>query len=195
MDFLNRVYKAITMFVPPVTMIGNHGWPLTDLTRQLTESCITGRAHAFVPMPSFAEANGTVSLLRAVSARGINGSVAYILCSTVFTKHFTSSHWWFHVRMVHTALITVSSHYQPKYSVAYNQTTPNLIKYMLNAVFWDLTLTSFLARRFLSPWWWRRYIPPKRRFLQEPHNVTSQKTPFFIVTAVKTSNLTYLFVV
>jgi hypothetical protein len=29
-------------------------------------------------------------------------------------------------------------------------------------------------------------------FLQEPHGVTSQKTPFFIVTAVKTSNLTTL---
>jgi hypothetical protein len=27
-------------------------------------------------------------------------------------------------------------------------------------------------------------------FLQEPHSVTSQKTPFFIVTAVKTSDLT-----
>jgi hypothetical protein len=35
-----------------------------------------------------------------------------------------------------------------------------------------------------------RQVPPKRRFLQEPHDVTSQKTPFFIVTAVKTSNLT-----
>jgi hypothetical protein len=32
--------------------------------------------------------------------------------------------------------------------------------------------------------------PPKPRFLQEPHGVTTQKTPFFIVTAVKTSNLT-----
>jgi hypothetical protein len=30
----------------------------------------------------------------------------------------------------------------------------------------------------------------KRRFLQEPHGATSQKTTFFIVTAVKTSNLT-----
>jgi hypothetical protein len=30
----------------------------------------------------------------------------------------------------------------------------------------------------------------KRRLLQEPHSVTSQTTPFFIVTAVKTSNLT-----
>jgi hypothetical protein len=34
-------------------------------------------------------------------------------------------------------------------------------------------------------------VPPKRLFLQDPHGVTSQKTPFFIVTAVKTSNLTY----
>jgi hypothetical protein len=30
------------------------------------------------------------------------------------------------------------------------------------------------------------------RFLQEPHDITSQQTPFFIVTAVKTSNLTSL---
>jgi hypothetical protein len=30
-------------------------------------------------------------------------------------------------------------------------------------------------------------------FLQEPHGVTTQKTPFFIVTAVKTSNLTLSF--
>jgi hypothetical protein len=34
-------------------------------------------------------------------------------------------------------------------------------------------------------------VPPKRRFLQEPYGVTSQKTQFFIVTAVKTSNLTW----
>jgi hypothetical protein len=35
-------------------------------------------------------------------------------------------------------------------------------------------------------------IPPKNRSLQEPHGVTSQKTEFFIVTAVKTSNLMYI---
>jgi hypothetical protein len=35
-----------------------------------------------------------------------------------------------------------------------------------------------------------RYVPPKRRFLQQLHGVTSQKTAFFIVTAVKTSHLT-----
>jgi hypothetical protein len=47
----------------------------------------------------------------------------------------------------------------------------------------------FLVHRFLSPWWWRRYVPPICRFLQEPHCVTSQKTAFFTVTAVKTWNL------
>jgi hypothetical protein len=30
----------------------------------------------------------------------------------------------------------------------------------------------------------------KRRFLREPRRITSQKTAFFRVTAVKTSNLT-----
>jgi hypothetical protein len=39
------------------------------------------------------------------------------------------------------------------------------------------------------PWRWSPYVPPKRRFTQDLHGVTSQKT-FFIVTAVKTSNLT-----
>jgi hypothetical protein len=33
-------------------------------------------------------------------------------------------------------------------------------------------------------------VPPKRRFLQEPHGIASQKIAFFIVTAVKTSSLT-----
>jgi hypothetical protein len=32
-------------------------------------------------------------------------------------------------------------------------------------------------------------VPSKRLFLQEPHGVASQETPFFIVTAVETSNL------
>jgi hypothetical protein len=37
----------------------------------------------------------------------------------------------------------------------------------------------------------RTDVPQKRRFFQEPHGVTSQKTSFFIVTAVKTSNFIY----
>jgi hypothetical protein len=39
----------------------------------------------------------------------------------------------------------------------------------------------FLVHRFLSPWWRRRQVPPKRRFLQEPHGVATQKTPFFTI--------------
>jgi hypothetical protein len=35
-------------------------------------------------------------------------------------------------------------------------------------------------------------IPQKLLFLQKPHGVTSQKMTFFIVIAVKTSNLTFL---
>jgi hypothetical protein len=34
------------------------------------------------------------------------------------------------------------------------------------------------------------YVPPKRRFTQYIQGATSQKTAFFIVTAMKTSNLT-----
>jgi hypothetical protein len=53
-----------------------------------------------------------------------------------------------------------------------------------------LQLALFLVHPFLSPWWRRRWVPPKRRFLQEPNDITSKKTPFFIVTTVKTSNIT-----
>jgi hypothetical protein len=78
---------------------------------------------------------------------------------------------------------------------------------MKNGVFWDFTpcgscknrlskerSTSFIrATRSgelgtLSVTGNRRTI---RRFLQEPHGVTSQKKPFFIVTALKTANLKY----
>jgi hypothetical protein len=38
----------------------------------------------------------------------------------------------------------------------------------------------------------RWYVPPKRRFTQDLHGATSQKTTFFIVTAVETSDLTYI---
>jgi hypothetical protein len=55
-----------------------------------------------------------------------------------------------------------------------------------------VTANIFLAHRFLSLWWWRRYVPPKRMILKEPWGVTSQKTAFFIVTAVKHSNLTFI---
>jgi hypothetical protein len=38
-------------------------------------------------------------------------------------------------------------------------------------------------------------VPPKRRFLEEPHSVIFQKTVFFIVTTVKTPNLTQYYTV
>jgi hypothetical protein len=44
---------------------------------------------------------------------------------------------------------------------------------MRNCVFWDVTPC----------------VPPKRRFLQDPHGITSQKTPFFREFEVSTSNL------
>jgi hypothetical protein len=45
--------------------------------------------------------------------------------------------------------------------------------------------------RIFLPWRWWWYVPPKRRFIsQDLHGATSQKTAFFIVTDVQTSNLT-----
>jgi hypothetical protein len=38
----------------------------------------------------------------------------------------------------------------------------------------------YLAHRIFPTWWWRRYIPQERRFLQDPDGVTSQKTAFFL---------------
>jgi hypothetical protein len=50
-----------------------------------------------------------------------------------------------------------------------------------------LTLVP-LSRIFLL-WRWRWYVSPKRRFTQGLYGATSQKTAFFIVTAVKTSSV------
>jgi hypothetical protein len=55
------------------------------------------------------------------------------------------------------------------------------------------TCSRWFARGFLIfliPWRWKRYVPPKCRLTQYLHGATSQKTAFFIVTAVKTSSLT-----
>jgi hypothetical protein len=37
----------------------------------------------------------------------------------------------------------------------------------------------FIARWVLSPWWSRRYVPQKCRFMQEPHDIASQKLAVF----------------
>jgi hypothetical protein len=41
-------------------------------------------------------------------------------------------------------------------------------------------LTLFPRSRIFLPWRWRRYFPPKRRFTQDLHGATSEKTVFFI---------------
>jgi hypothetical protein len=48
-------------------------------------------------------------------------------------------------------------------------------------------LLTLVPRSRILPWRWRRYVPPKRRLTHDLHGATSQKTAFFIVTAVKTS--------
>jgi hypothetical protein len=57
---------------------------------------------------------------------------------------------------------------------------------------WRHLLTLVLRWQIFLPWWWRRYVPPKRRFTQDLHGATSQKTAFFIVAPVKPSDLTVL---
>jgi hypothetical protein len=52
-------------------------------------------------------------------------------------------------------------------------------------------LTLVPRSQIFLPWRWRQYVPPKRRFTQVLHGATFRKTAFFIVTAVKSSNLTY----
>jgi hypothetical protein len=64
-----------------------------------------------------------------------------------------------------------------------------------NAVFWDVAPCRYCVNRCFGGIYClhlqgrRRYVPPKRRFTQDLYGATSQKTAFFIVTAVKTSNL------
>jgi hypothetical protein len=59
---------------------------------------------------------------------------------------------------------------------------------MKNAVFWDVTPCSLQPPAHAGsslvnflPWRWRRYVPPKRRFTQDLHGTTSQKTAFFLI--------------
>jgi hypothetical protein len=68
---------------------------------------------------------------------------------------------------------------------------------MKNAVFWDVApCRSCVNRRFGGTYLLRlqdrKICEQLRRFTHDLHGTTSQKTAFFIVTAVKTSNLTKL---
>jgi hypothetical protein len=72
---------------------------------------------------------------------------------------------------------------------------------MKSAVFWDVTPCGSCKNRQLLvtanavssspiPVALVEAVPPKRQFLQLLHDITSQKTAFFIDTGVKNSNLT-----
>jgi hypothetical protein len=66
--------------------------------------------------------------------------------------------------------------------------------YIKDVVFWDVTLRrSWVNRRFGGTY--RPHLPPKRRLAQDLHSATSKKKTFFIVTAVKTSNLTWMYII
>jgi hypothetical protein len=87
---------------------------------------------------------------------------------------------------------TISGELGTMSAVTSNWSTLVYVWYSLHIVFLRsvlrlLVTALFLARLFLS-WWWRRYGPPKRLFLQQS-GVTSQKPAFLIVTTVKTSIL------
>jgi hypothetical protein len=77
----------------------------------------------------------------------------------------TSGSWYHFMRPIH-CIKNVLTVKQLLISVSY---------FIKNAVFWD--------------------VSPKRRFTQDLHGATSQKTAFFLVTSVKTSNLTSYFIV
>jgi hypothetical protein len=72
------------------------------------------------------------------------------------------------------------------------QTSLNTEECRLLGCGWSHLLTLIPRSQILLPWRWRRHVPPKRRLTQDLHSAIYQKTTFFIVTAVKASNLTSL---
>jgi hypothetical protein len=48
-------------------------------------------------------------------------------------------------------------------------------------------LTLVYRLRIFLTWRWRRYVPPKRRLMQDLHSATSQKTTFFISVSAPVS--------
>jgi hypothetical protein len=91
----------------------------------------------------------------------------------------------------------VSSKYQPK--IALKKYYVPVLYNIMYTVFLRSTLRVLVTAHvvpcllILVTLMMGRYVPSKRQVLQEPHGVTSQKTAFFIVTVLKTSNLYLLF--
>jgi hypothetical protein len=53
-------------------------------------------------------------------------------------------------------------------------------------------LTLVPRSRIILPWRWSRYVPPKRRFTQELHSATSQKTAFLTILSAHKSVLCFV---
>jgi hypothetical protein len=66
----------------------------------------------------------------------------------------------------------------------------DLSKEHIASIIWATRIACFGSSPSLVTQMMEEIFPLKRRFLQEPYGVTSPKTTFFIVTAVKISNLT-----
>jgi hypothetical protein len=69
---------------------------------------------------------------------------------------------------------------------------------MKSAIFWDVAaecshlLTLVPRARMFLPWRWKRYVPPNRRFTQDLHSATPQKTAFFINRGSLIGNFGYV---
>jgi hypothetical protein len=90
------------------------------------------------------------------------------------------------IRSSKTSALTRSrQRHFPEYGILHSHRRENLKSCIAVAAYVVLD-SLILSTLMMEP-----ILPPKRRFLQEPSGVTSQKTAYYIVTAVKTSNLTH----
>jgi hypothetical protein len=62
----------------------------------------------------------------------------------------------------------------PEDTILHSHSRENLKSYNVSSNL-SVTAKDVPSSPFLPPWWWRGYVPPKGRFLQGPHGVTSQK--------------------
>jgi hypothetical protein len=65
-----------------------------------------------------------------------------------------------------------------------------LVRFFIRSVRWLLVTVNVPCSPILVTLMMEALSPPKRRQLQEPHGVTSQKMAFFIVTVLRSPNLT-----
>jgi hypothetical protein len=111
-----------------------------------------------------------------ISTYWCNGDIKLVCSVKHVSRGMPSSGMWRRVGLMWTDISEehIASIFRVEKSASERDTSSHL-----------LTLVPRL-RIFLS-WRWRRNVLPKRRFTQDLHGTTSQKTAFFINTAVKIS--------